>query len=114
MPLVELMYPKETDVGKVEAIKNQWKILPHVVAELKLDEKNKGHELEKFWFELHRKSDLKELCEFAIAVLTLPCSSGEVKELFGAMRVMKQKIENGLPIALGNAMLLVQKGLQVS
>lgn len=54
-----------------------------------------------------------ELCEFAIAVLSLPHSNAEVERLFRAMSIIKNKLRNKLSEKTLNSLLTIRNQLKI-
>ncbi|CAG9782795.1 unnamed protein product [Diatraea saccharalis] len=54
-----------------------------------------------------------ELCEFAIAVLSLPHSNAEVERLFSTMSIIKNKLRNKLSEKTLNSLLTIRNQLKI-
>ncbi|XP_077399768.1 uncharacterized protein LOC144034693 [Vanacampus margaritifer] len=74
----------------------------------------------QFWSQVKNYTDstganpFQELCNAALAALSLPHSNAEVARLFSRMGVAKSKLRNGMSLRTLNSVLLVRYGLKLA
>ncbi|XP_077357277.1 uncharacterized protein LOC144004157 [Festucalex cinctus] len=74
----------------------------------------------QLWSQVNNYTDssganpFQELCNAALAALSLPHSNAEVARLFGQMSVAKSKLRNGMSLRTLNSVLLVRYGLKLA
>ncbi|KAL0859773.1 hypothetical protein ABMA27_010129 [Loxostege sticticalis] len=107
-PLVQEMGHEEEFINKVEI---QWNNITLVPWE-------KKNNTIAFWSEVLLYKDaadinpFKELCSFALSMISLPWSNGEVERVFSQLNIVKNRSRNRLGNDTTNAILTIRSGLR--
>lgn len=107
-PLVQEMGHDEEFISKVET---QWNNITLVPWE-------KKNNTIAFWSEVLLYKDaadvnpFKELCSFALSMISLPWSNAEVERVFSQLNIVKNKSRNRLKNDTTNAILTIRSGLR--
>ena len=110
-PLTSLLELLQIPSYQIGVIENQWQNITLI----KWKEVNNTI---SFWSEVNNYRDasncnpLKELADFALSVLVLPHSNGEVERVFSQMNIVKNKLRNRMETKMVNAILGIRAGLR--
>lgn len=100
-------------VEKIDKILRQWKTIHFV------DWNPLNGDTIAFWAKVSSYKNaagintFQDLCDFAIAVLSLPHSNAEVERVFSAMNIVKNKLRNKLSEKTLNSLLLIRNQLKI-
>lgn len=107
LPLVNLL-PRivaNDDFQLIQKIDDQWRKLPfinHVFTDEPVD---------KFWANLEKNDDFKELAQFALNTLCIPHSNAQCERTFSKVNLIKTKTRNKLKVETVNGTLLAAQNV---